>query len=162
MEEQGKYERDCDPGAATKADVAASDLVGSEDVSLRGGLEGCGAGWPKTLDIYEVQGAREIKDIKVYGNGDTFALLCKASSAAEGWMKSTKVCNVDGGAIVQVSTQQRNPDGSYSVAEALSFVPGVHLDTGQEPRRLVSMTELAHFEEIRRRMMGEATQPEGE
>lgn len=159
MEEQDKYGRDCDPGAATKADVAASGLAGAEDVSLRGGLEGCGAGWPKTLDIYEVKGARETKDIKVYGDGDTFVLLCKASSAAEGWMKSTKVCNVDGGCIVQVSTQQRNPDGSYSVAEALSFVPGVHIDTGQEPRRLVKIVELEHFKRCR---MGEATQPEGE
>ena len=152
MEEQGKYECNGDSGAATKADVAASDLVGvvfkaAEDVSLRGGLEGCGAGWPKTLDIYEVRGARETKDIKVYGNGDTFALLCKASSAAEGWMKSTKVCNVPGGAIVQVTTQQRNPDGSYSVAEALTFVPGVHIDTGQEPRRLVAIPGNYRYED---------------
>jgi hypothetical protein len=27
--------------------------------------------------------------------------------------------------IVQVKTQQKNPDGSYAVAEALTFVPGV-------------------------------------
>ena len=58
----------------------------------------------KTLDITEVKQAKEsISDIKVYGNGDTFALLCKASSDKQGWMKSTKVCNVDGGCIVQVS-----------------------------------------------------------
>lgn len=80
----------------------------------------------KTLDISEVKGARaNISDIKIYGDGDTFALLCKASSDEQGWMKSTKVCNVSGGCIVQVSTQQRNPDGSYAVAEALTFVPGV-------------------------------------
>lgn len=91
----------------------------------------------KDLNITEVRGAKaNIPDIKVYGDGDTFALLCKASSQDQGWMKSTKVCNVPNGAIVQVSTQQRNPDGSYSVAEALAYVPGVHLDKTADPRVL--------------------------
>jgi len=93
----------------------------------------------KDLGITEVRGAKaNISDLVVYGNGDTFALLCKASSQEQGWMKSTKVCNVLGGCIVQVTTQQRNPDGSYSVAEALAFVPAVHIDTKKEPRRLVT------------------------
>ncbi len=61
------------------------------------------------------------------GNGDLFRLLAKASSEAEGWMKSTKAMAVPGGCLVQVTTQQRNPDGSYAVAEALSFVPEVKL-----------------------------------
>lgn len=92
----------------------------------------------KTMDISEVKAAREnIKDIKVYGDGDTFRLLCKASSQEEGWMKSTKVCNVHGGCVVQVTTQQRNPDGSYAVAEALTFVPNVMIDINSEPRKLV-------------------------
>lgn len=92
----------------------------------------------KTLDITEVKGAKDnIKDIKVYGDGDTFRLLCKASSEKEGWMKSTKVCNVTGGCIVQVTTQQRNPDGSYAVAEALTYVPGMNIDIECEPRKLV-------------------------
>ena len=51
-------------------------------------------------------------------------LLCKASSKSEGWMKSTKAMYVDEGCVVQVTTQQRNPDGSYAVAEALTYVPG--------------------------------------
>jgi hypothetical protein len=34
-----------------------------------------------------------------------------------------KKCNVYGGCIVQVTTQQRNPDGSYAIAEAVCFVP---------------------------------------
>jgi hypothetical protein len=94
----------------------------------------------KTLDISEIKGAKaNIKDIKVYGDGDTFALLCKASSENEGWMKSTKVCNVEGGCIVQVTTQQRNPDGSYAVAEALTYVPGVHIDKELSPRRLITI-----------------------
>jgi hypothetical protein len=94
----------------------------------------------KTMDISEVKGAKaNIKDLVVYGDGDTFALLCKASSQKEGWMKSTKVCNVEGGCIVQVTTQQKNSDGSYAVAEALSYVPGVHIDRELSPRRLVSI-----------------------
>lgn len=82
----------------------------------------------KTLHNSDISGAREnVKDIEVVGNGDTFALLCKASSQAEGWMKSTKAMQVPGGCVVQVTTQQRNPDESYSVAEALTFVPGVQI-----------------------------------
>lgn len=92
----------------------------------------------KMLDISEVKGAKaNISDLKVYGDGDTFALLCKASSQEQGWMKSTKVCNVYGGCIVQVTTQQKNPDGSYAVAEALTYVPGIHLDKGTDPRMLI-------------------------
>ena len=94
----------------------------------------------KMLDISEVKGAKaNISDLKVYGDGDTFALLCKASSQDQGWMKSTKVCNVPGGCIVQVTTQQKNPDGSYAVAEALTYVPGVQMDRNQEPRILVAI-----------------------
>ena len=92
----------------------------------------------KTLDISEVKQAKDnISDLVVYGDGDTFRLLCKASSQKEGWMKSTKVCNVFGGCIMQVTTHQRNHDGTNAVAEALTYVPGIHIDTGVEPRRLV-------------------------
>jgi hypothetical protein len=81
----------------------------------------------KTLHNSTVSGARQnVKDIKVVGNGDTFRLICKASSEKEGWMKSTKACEIAGaGCLVQVTTQQRNDDGSYAVAEALTFVPNV-------------------------------------
>ena len=91
----------------------------------------------KDLNITEVRGAKaNISDLQVYGDGDTFALLCKASSQKQGWMKSTKGCNVPGGCIIQVTTQQRNPDGSYAVAEALTYVPGATIDTSVEPRRI--------------------------
>lgn len=81
----------------------------------------------KTLHNSDVSGARQnVKDIKIVGNGDMFQLLCKASSENEGWMKSTKAMEIDGkGCVVQVTTQQRNPDGSYSLAEAITFVPDV-------------------------------------
>lgn len=96
----------------------------------------------KMLDISEIKGAKaNISDLKVYGDGDTFALLCKASSNEQGWMKSTKVCNVFGGCIVQVTTQQKNPDGSYAVAEALTFVPGNMIDVTLNPRRIIPIKE---------------------
>lgn len=95
----------------------------------------------KTLHNSTVSSAhKNVKDIKVVGDGDLFRLLCKASSEKEGWMKSTKAMEIPTvGCVIQVTTQQRNPDGSYSVAEALSFVPGVHL-TGDSNsgRKLIS------------------------
>ena len=82
----------------------------------------------KDLGITDVRGAKaNIPDLKVFGDGDTFRLLCKASSKDQGWMKSTKVMNVPGGCVVQVTTQQKNEDGTYAVAEALTYVPGVHI-----------------------------------
>ena len=83
----------------------------------------------KTLGNTDVNGARKnVRDITVFGDGDLFQLLAKASSEEEGWMKSTKAMEINGaGCVVQVTTQQRNPDGSYSVAEALTFVPGARI-----------------------------------
>ena len=95
----------------------------------------------KTLDITDSKGATDnIDDLKKFGDPDTFTLLCKASSEKEGWMKSTKVANVGAiGCLVQVTTQQRNLDGSYAVAEALTFVPGAHLvEHGDGRRELVA------------------------
>lgn len=89
----------------------------------------------KTLHNSDVSGARKnVPDLKVVGNGDSFKLLCKASSDSEGWMKSTKAMEIHGeGCIVQVTTQQRNPDGGYAVAEALAFVPNVCIrEPGQD------------------------------
>ena len=93
----------------------------------------------KTLHNSDVSGARKnVPDIEVVGNGDMFQLLCKASSEAEGWMKSTKAMQAGAGCLVQVTTQQRNPDGSYTVAEALSFVPEVTIvDDVNGGRKLV-------------------------
>jgi ribosomal protein L37E len=77
----------------------------------------------KALDVQSVEDAKaKVSDINVVGNGDTFALLCKASSKSQGWMKSAKAMEVPGGCVVQVTTQQ----GS-NVAEALTFVPGVKI-----------------------------------
>lgn len=81
---------------------------------------------PKTLSNASVTDVLvKVPDVKIVGNGNLFEVLCKASSENEGWMKSTKAMTVPNGVVVQVSTQQRNPDGSYAVAEALTFVPCV-------------------------------------
>ena len=71
---------------------------------------------------------KNVKDVVFWGNRDTFKLISKASSEAEGWMKSTKAMDCDGSVVVQVTTQQRNPDGSYSLAEALTTVPNACIE----------------------------------
>jgi len=70
-----------------------------------------------------------VKDIKFWGDGDTFKLISKAYSNKEGWMKSTKAMEIAYlGCVVQVTTQQLNVDGTYAVAEAVTFVPGVKIE----------------------------------
>lgn len=77
----------------------------------------------KTLGNTCSNGAtKNVKDIVFWGNGDLFKLIAKASSQNEGWMKSTKAMQVGNHVVVQVTTQQRNLDGSYAVAEALTTV----------------------------------------
>lgn len=74
----------------------------------------------KDLNVASVQDAKsKVPDLVVRGNGDMFQLLCKASSEAKNWMKSTKAMEIPGvGCVVQVTTQQGD-----NVAEALCFVP---------------------------------------
>jgi hypothetical protein len=63
------------------------------------------------------------KNASVYGNPDHLKLLFKVETNS--WSRSTKAMQVSGGALVQVSTKQLNPDTSWSIAEALTYVPGV-------------------------------------
>lgn len=84
---------------------------------------------PKTLGNCDASGTRvNVPDVKIVGDGDAWQLLCKASSQKEGWMKSCKAMHVPYGVVIQVSTQQRNPDGSYAVAEAIQFVPSSKIE----------------------------------
>ena len=78
----------------------------------------------KTLHNSTVSGAKKnVSDLITFGDGDTFKLICKASSKEEGWMKSTKAMEVVGvGCVIQVTTQQGD-----NIAEALTFVPGVKI-----------------------------------
>jgi len=84
----------------------------------------------KTLGNTDTDGAKEnVKDIKFFGDGDTFKLICKASSQAEGWMKSTKAMEIEGlGCVVQVTTQQVDIEGQNAVAEAVTFVPNTKIE----------------------------------
>ena len=78
----------------------------------------------KTLHNSTVKEAKKnVSDLITYGNGDTFKLICKASSKAEDWMKSTKAMEIEGiGCVIQITTQQ-----CENIAEALTFVPGVKI-----------------------------------
>lgn len=83
---------------------------------------------PKALDVKSMQSLKEkVPDVQMSGDPGAWKLLGKASSVAQGWMRSTKAMEVPGGALVQVSTLHAG-----NVAEALAFVPGVRL-TEQGP-----------------------------
>ena len=104
----------------------------------------------KTLHNTDANGAtKNVKDIVFWGNGDTFKLISKASSESESWMKSTKAMQCGNDVVVQVTTQQRNPDGSYSIAEALTTVKNKKIEeladrsSGQIlSRRIVELTKI--------------------
>jgi hypothetical protein len=93
----------------------------------------------KTLHNSDISEAhKNVSDLKVFGNGDLFQLLSKASSEAEGWMKSTKAMEIPGvGCVIQVTTQQGG-----NVAEAVTFVPGVKIVGDMENRELVGILQI--------------------
>lgn len=62
-------------------------------------------------------------DIQVTGDPGKWELVCKASSAQQGWMKSTKRMRVPGGWLYQVTTEHRSNGAVTACAEALTFVP---------------------------------------
>jgi hypothetical protein len=83
----------------------------------------------KTLDVINVEDNKnKVSDVKIVEYPDLFQLIRNASSESQGCMKITKAMEISGfGCLVQVSTQQKNPDGSYSVAESLVFVPSTSI-----------------------------------
>ena len=96
----------------------------------------------KSMHNTDANGAKKnVKDIVFWGDGDTFKLISKASSESEGWMKSTKAMQCGNDVVVQVTTQQRNPDGSYSIAEALTTVHNKKIvETTDQNGNVVSRT----------------------
>jgi len=78
-----------------------------------------------------------VSDVVIFGE-DLFKLLSKASSKKQGWMKSTKAMETSRGCLVQVTTQQRNVDGTYSVAEALTFVRGLKIEETKDDKGVVT------------------------
>jgi len=91
----------------------------------------------KTLVNTDANGAsKNVKDIVFWGNGDTFKLISKASSVAEGWMKNTKAMEIEAvGCVVQVTTQQGN-----NIAEAITFVPGVRIKEEYNTEQVATVT----------------------
>ena len=89
------------------------------------------------------QAKDNVGDIEFWGDGDTFKLISKASSKAEGWMKSTKAMSITGaGCVIQVTTQQGD-----NVAEALTFVPGARISevTDKNGKVLSRKVEIAGY-----------------
>ncbi len=97
----------------------------------------------------------QIPDLQVTGDPGSWVTLCKASSNQQGWMKSTKAMEIPfAGCLVQVSTQQeslRGPDGrpGYALAEAICFVPGVHIAPHKDGYKLEAGLELPGLQEVR-------------
>lgn len=69
---------------------------------------------------------KNIDDAFIFGD-DCWKLITKFSSESRGTMKSTKAMQCGESVVVQVTTQQRNPDGSYAVAEALTTVANAYI-----------------------------------
>jgi hypothetical protein len=92
----------------------------------------------KTLNNTNLDDVKKnVTDVEIIGNVDMFQLLCKASSKKEGWMKSTKACEIPGvGCIVQITTQQWG-----MVTEAVTFAPGSCIvDDINEGKKLVNFS----------------------
>jgi hypothetical protein len=98
----------------------------------------------KSLHNTDSNGAKKnVKDIVFFGDGDTFKLISKASSENEAWMKSTKAMEITGvGCVVQTTTQQRNPDGSYSLTDAVTFVPNCGISETKNDEEVVISRKL--------------------
>lgn len=125
----------------------------------------------KTLHNSNASGAsKNVKDIVFWGDGDTFKLISKASSESEGWMKSTKAMEIVGvGVVIQVTTQQRGSqdrrflstkelvekygeesrptwedkvETDWSVAEALTFVPGARIEEVRDDYGVVTSRKI--------------------
>lgn len=81
----------------------------------------------KTLNVTNQEEVKErVSDVEIFGK-NLFLCASKASSKNEGWMKSTKICNLPNGMIVQVSTQQND-----NVTESVTFVPNINYDFNKE------------------------------
>lgn len=69
----------------------------------------------------------ETSDVAVVGDPGLWRLLCKESSASQGWVKSTSLMATPCGVVLRVSTQQGD-----NVAEAVTFIQGATVSTGED------------------------------
>ena len=79
-------------------------------------------------DLGNTNPAQAKKNGWVVDHGDPaeWRVICKAHNDAIGLMKTTKRLKVPGGWLYQVTTE-----GPLGYAEALTFVPGIRLRTGE-------------------------------
>lgn len=80
---------------------------------------------------------KNIDDAFIFGD-DCWKLITKFSSESRGTMKSTKAMQCGESVVVQVTTQQRNPDGSYAVAEALTTVANAYIFEEKEKNVVIA------------------------
>lgn len=101
----------------------------------------------KTLTNTTASQAKDnVSDLEIWGNGDMFKLLCKASSKKEKWMKSTKAMEIPHlGCLVQVTTQQGD-----NVAEAVTFVPNTKIveEKNEEGKVIARKLAISHHKEF--------------
>ena len=78
----------------------------------------------KTLNVTSTKDLKQkVADVEVFGDPDTWHLICRVSSKEQNWMKSTKAMEIPGlGVVLQVSTQL-----GESVSESLVFIPGAEI-----------------------------------
>lgn len=83
----------------------------------------------KDLNVVSVEDLKQkVSDVEVFGNGNLFQLISKASSKSQGWMKSTKAMEIEGvGCVLQITTQQ-----DKNVAEAIQFIPNVKIGVDEQ------------------------------
>jgi hypothetical protein len=78
----------------------------------------------RALDNHDMQSAAaSTPDIVTAGDPGAWVVVGKASSKAQGWMKSTKRMKVPGGWLYQATTEHRADGKVTACAEALAFVP---------------------------------------
>ena len=80
---------------------------------------------------------KNINDAFIFGD-DCWKLITKFSSESRGTMKSTKAMQCGESVVVQVTTQQRNQDGSYAIAEALTTVANAYIFEQKENNIVVA------------------------
>ena len=76
-------------------------------------------------------------DAFIFGD-DCWKLITKFSSESRGTMKSTKAMQCGTSVVAQVTTQQRNPNGSYAIAEALTTVENAYIFEEKEKNVVIA------------------------
>ena len=84
-----------------------------------------------------------MRTIETFGDLNMLQPIIKTACEKEGWSKSTKAIQFHHGCLIQVSSRQLNPDGSYMLSEALEFVPDIMIERSVD-------TIGPHFKELKK------------